>query len=99
MTTTVVDHIGVLVTNDSDGGMGTRVRSARSPTPASCSTADDRRRRHRPRAGRRPRIDAGGRCVLPGFVDSHTHLVFAGDRPTSSQRGWPAGRTRPVAST
>ena len=19
-------------------------------------------------------------CVLPGFVDSHTHLVFAGDR-------------------
>ncbi len=26
------------------------------------------------------RIDAEGRCVLPGFVDSHTHLVFAGDR-------------------
>ncbi|MEO8266525.1 MAG: imidazolonepropionase [Ilumatobacteraceae bacterium] len=26
------------------------------------------------------RIDAGGRCVLPGFVDSHSHLVFAGDR-------------------
>ncbi len=26
------------------------------------------------------RLDAGGRCVLPGFVDSHTHLVFAGDR-------------------
>jgi imidazolonepropionase len=26
------------------------------------------------------RIDAAGRCVLPGFVDSHTHLVFAGDR-------------------
>jgi imidazolonepropionase len=25
-------------------------------------------------------IDAGGRCVIPGFVDSHTHLVFAGDR-------------------
>jgi imidazolonepropionase len=25
-------------------------------------------------------LDAGGRCVLPGFVDSHTHLVFAGDR-------------------
>jgi imidazolonepropionase len=21
-----------------------------------------------------------GRCVLPGFVDSHTHLIFAGDR-------------------
>ncbi|NKX53398.1 imidazolonepropionase [Arthrobacter mobilis] len=24
--------------------------------------------------------DAGGRAVLPGWVDSHTHLVFAGDR-------------------
>jgi imidazolonepropionase len=26
------------------------------------------------------RIDAGGRAVVPGFVDAHTHLVFAGDR-------------------
>ena len=26
------------------------------------------------------RLDAGGRCVVPGFVDAHTHLVFAGDR-------------------
>src|ERR1700712_1119299 len=25
-------------------------------------------------------VDLGGRCVLPGFVDSHAHLVFAGDR-------------------
>ncbi|MFJ2662299.1 amidohydrolase family protein [Arthrobacter koreensis] len=24
--------------------------------------------------------DAGGRAALPGWVDSHTHLVFAGDR-------------------
>jgi len=24
--------------------------------------------------------DAAGRAVLPGFVDSHSHLVFAGDR-------------------
>jgi imidazolonepropionase len=27
-------------------------------------------------------VDAGGRAVLPGWVDSHTHLVFAGDRAT-----------------
>ena len=26
------------------------------------------------------RIDAAGRAVLPGFVDSHAHLVFAGER-------------------
>ena len=26
------------------------------------------------------RLDAAGGCVLPGFVDSHTHLVFGGDR-------------------
>lgn len=26
------------------------------------------------------RYDAGGRAGLPGWVDSHTHLVFAGDR-------------------
>ncbi len=25
-------------------------------------------------------VDAAGRAVLPGFVDSHAHLVFAGDR-------------------
>jgi len=26
------------------------------------------------------RVDVGGCAVMPGFVDSHTHLVFAGDR-------------------
>jgi imidazolonepropionase len=26
------------------------------------------------------RTDVAGRAVVPGFVDSHTHLVFAGDR-------------------
>src|SRR4029079_13264796 len=39
------------------------------------------------------RIDADGACVLPGFVDSHTHLVFAGDRAeevTARMAGTPA---------
>jgi imidazolonepropionase len=35
-------------------------------------------------AGRAPAadstVDVEGRCVLPGWVDPHTHLVFAGDR-------------------
>ncbi len=26
------------------------------------------------------RVDVAGRAVVPGFVDSHSHLVFAGDR-------------------
>jgi imidazolonepropionase len=26
------------------------------------------------------KVDVAGRAVLPGWVDSHTHLVFAGDR-------------------
>ena len=34
------------------------------------------RRRARPTSASTP----AGRCVIPGFVDSHTHLVFAGDR-------------------
>jgi imidazolonepropionase len=31
-------------------------------------------------------IDAGGRCVTPGFVDAHTHLVFAGNRSTEFEQ-------------
>lgn len=31
------------------------------------------------------RYDAGGRAVLPGFVDAHTHFIFAGDRAEEFQ--------------
>jgi imidazolonepropionase len=31
-------------------------------------------------------IDVGGRVVLPGFVDAHTHLVFAGNRLDDFER-------------
>ncbi len=31
-------------------------------------------------------LDVGGRLVLPGFVDAHTHLVFAGNRLDDFER-------------
>lgn len=31
-------------------------------------------------------VDAGGRIVLPGFVDAHTHPVFAGNRTAEFER-------------
>jgi imidazolonepropionase len=31
-------------------------------------------------------VDAGGRVVLPGFVDAHTHLAFAGNRLDDFER-------------
>ena len=76
--TTVIDNIGLLVTNDPASGEGPLgiLRNAAvvfdgtkilfvGPTR---QLAADRR------------VDADGRCVIPGFVDSHSHLVFAGDR-------------------
>lgn len=32
------------------------------------------------------RYDCGGLAVIPGFVDAHTHLVFAGDRSDEFRR-------------
>jgi imidazolonepropionase len=76
-TTLVIDNIGLLVTNDpalGEGPLGL-VRHA------SVVIADEVVVSVGP-AGQRAdeQIDADGACVLPGFVDSHTHLVFAGDR-------------------
>jgi imidazolonepropionase len=76
----LVEHIGELVTNDpSWGGVLGVVRDA------AVAIEGDRvawagAQRDAPEGVEGPRIDAGGAAVLPGFVDSHTHLVFAGDR-------------------
>lgn len=39
-----------------------------------------------PEQGRAEHVDCGGRAVIPGFVDAHTHLVFAGDRSDEFSR-------------
>src|SRR6202035_2287185 len=76
----LITRIGELVTNAADGsGPGEfaaigdaalvieDARIAWTAPAARAPAADDF-------------LDAAGRAVLPGFVDSHAHLVFAGDR-------------------
>jgi imidazolonepropionase len=77
MTALVVDNVGLLVTNDpglGDGPLGL-VRDAALVLEGGRVAAIER-----PGAAADDVLDAAGRCVIPGFVDSHTHLVFAGDR-------------------
>jgi len=74
----LITHIGELVTNDPerDGLLGLVTDAALVVDggtvawvgPAAEAPAADEY------------VDAAGRAVLPGFVDSHSHLVFAGDR-------------------
>ncbi|AYF29460.1 imidazolonepropionase [Micromonospora tulbaghiae] len=74
----LVDHIGELVTNDGRDGDPLGVRRDAALLIEDGEVAWTGPARHAPAADRR--IDAGGAAVLPGFVDSHAHLVFAGDR-------------------
>lgn len=48
----------------------------RGETIAAIGNSDDMIRRYPDE----PCLDAGGRVVMPGFVDPHTHLVWVGDR-------------------
>ena len=81
MTTTLITGIGELATNDparaEQGGLLGLVHDAavvvEGRTIAWVGPAVDA-----PAADLQ--VDAGGRAVIPGFVDSHSHLVFAGDR-------------------
>jgi imidazolonepropionase len=72
---TLISGIGELVTNEGDGF--TSIQDAalviEDGTVAWTGSAD-----RAPAAD--SALDASGRAVLPGFVDSHAHLVFAGER-------------------
>jgi imidazolonepropionase len=75
----LITGIAELVTNDPELGAGPLGVLA----DAALVVTGDRvawlgRRTDAPAADERQ--DLGGRAVVPGFVDSHTHLVFAGDR-------------------
>lgn len=81
MSHTLIDNIGLLVTNDSSiGGSplglienaaivieGGDIKWVGRTGEFSRSDVDDS-------------VDALGRCIIPGFVDSHSHIIFAGDR-------------------
>ncbi|MEU7766541.1 imidazolonepropionase [Nocardia sp. NPDC049190] len=79
MTSTVLTGIGTLVTNDPELGDG-RLGILRD----AAVVFDDGIVEWVGRSGAAPSgdrgHDLGGRAVLPGFVESHSHLVFAGER-------------------
>ncbi len=77
---TLVTGIAELVTNDPrfDGDLG--VVEDAAVVVEGGRVAWVGRAAHAPAADRA--VDVGGRAVIPGFVDSHAHLVFDGDRAT-----------------
>ena len=79
--TTLLDGIGLLVTGSPEHGEGSalgEIARAALVVDGDGLVAWVGPSRRAPAAD--TQVDAGGRCVVPGFVDSHSHLVFAGDR-------------------
>jgi imidazolonepropionase len=55
--------------------------------------------RDAPNQGEADRIDCEGRSVIPGFVDAHTHLVFAGDRSDEFARKMSGASYQEIAAS
>lgn len=86
MTTLLLTGIAELSTNDPEraGELGAAAADPLARVPDAAVVVEGGRVAWTGRAVDAPAADAahdlGGRAVLPGFVDSHSHLVFAGDR-------------------
>ncbi|MFJ8798576.1 MULTISPECIES: imidazolonepropionase [unclassified Streptomyces] len=103
--TTVITNIASLVTNDPSQGDGSPLGLIQD----AAVVIEGDRVVWTGEAGEAPvadhRFDAEGRALIPGFVDSHSHLVFAGDRTQEfnarmSGRAYSAGGIRTtVAAT
>jgi imidazolonepropionase len=80
MTTTLFTGIGELVTCDASLGDGSPLGLLRDAALVveGGAVAWVGRAQDAPEADER--VDCGGASVVPGFVDSHTHLVFDGER-------------------
>jgi imidazolonepropionase len=80
MTSALLTGIGELVTNDPTVGdrspLGLLIDAALVVAEGEVAWVGERSRA--PAAD--TSVDVSGRAVIPGFVDSHSHLVFAGDR-------------------
>src|SRR6266545_5844707 len=91
----LIAHAGQLITVASPGGprRGAAMRELGAIRDGALAIADGRivavgtADEVRVRVGHAARrIDASGKAVLPGFVDAHTHVVFAGDRVDEFER-------------
>lgn len=81
MSAILISGINELVTNDpgiGEGPMGVVPGAAVVVDESNGTVAWIGSERAAPAAD--SQIDVGGRAVVPGFVDSHTHIAFAGDR-------------------
>ena len=81
---TLITNIGELVTNVAPGDDPAQGPGSFAALTGAALVIDAGRVAWTGPAGQAPAaddaVDCGGRAVLPGFVDSHAHLVFAGER-------------------